>query len=180
MFSARVAFFHRSIRTAEPKVGAKLLAVYCGYDGADLMSSRKKSGLEGWQENRRFNTVTAGSNRGFAAVLVLVLLVVAWWHPAGRFYWLGAAALSTLLGVVLPVIFSPFNKLWHGFGLLLGRIVTPVLMTAVFVLVVVPTGLLLRLFGKDVLRVRRNPSSASNKSYWIQREDKSTSFPRQF
>lgn len=144
------------------------------------MSSRKKAGIEGWQENRRFNTITAGSNRGFAAVLVIVLLVVAWWHPAGRSYWLGAAALGALLGVLLPVVFSPFNTLWHGFGLLLGRIVTPVLMTVVFALVVVPTGLLLRLFGKDVLRMRRNPNPSNTKSYWVQREDKSTSFPRQF
>jgi hypothetical protein len=62
---------------------------------------------------------------------------------------------------------APLNRLWFRFGLLLGKIVTPIVMLLVFVLTVVPTGIVMRLLGKDPLR-RKFDKSAS--SYWVSRD----------
>lgn len=76
----------------------------------------------------------------------------------------GAALIA--LGALLPRTLHPLNVAWTKLGLLLGRVVTPVVMLFVYVLSVVPAGLLLRAFGKDLLRLEPDPGSPS---YWIDR-----------
>jgi hypothetical protein len=77
---------------------------------------------------------------------------------------LGAA--FALVAVVSPKLLRPLNVAWTKFGLLLNTVTSPVLMAVVFYLAVVPTGLVMRAFGKDPLRRKRNPAAAS---YWIPR-----------
>ena len=69
-----------------------------------------------------------------------------------------------LAGLAVPKLLHPLNMLWTKLGLLLGRIVTPVVMFLVYAISVVPIGLLLRLFGKDLLRLK-----PADSSYWIDR-----------
>jgi hypothetical protein len=71
------------------------------------------------------------------------------------------------LGAAWPAPLRPLNRLWFRIGLLLHRIVTPVVMGLVFFCSVVPIGLLMRALGKDLLRLRRE---ADAQSYWIERE----------
>ena len=59
---------------------------------------------------------------------------------------------------------APLNRLWARFGAVLHDIVNPVIMGLLFVTSIVPIGLLMRLLGKDFLRLRRDPSAAT---YWI-------------
>ena len=61
---------------------------------------------------------------------------------------------------------GPLNKAWLAFGALLHSIVSPVVMGVLFLGAVLPTGLMLRLFGRDGLRLKREPSRTS---YWIDR-----------
>lgn len=84
---------------------------------------------------------------------VAVLLVVA-----------GGALVGTAL--VRAPLLAPLNRAWLRLGLLLFRIVNPVVMFLIYATTVVPIGLVLRLRGKDLLRLRREPGSAS---YWIER-----------
>lgn len=72
-----------------------------------------------------------------------------------------------LLGLVFPVLLAPLNSLWTKLGLVMFKIVNPIIMLAVFILTIIPVGLLLKLFGKDSLRLRMEPES---KSYWIERD----------
>ncbi len=65
-----------------------------------------------------------------------------------------------------PSLLGSLNRLWTAFGLLLGRFVNPVVMFAVFCTTMIPIGLLLRLLGKDLLRLRADRQSDS---YWIER-----------
>jgi Saxitoxin biosynthesis operon protein SxtJ len=81
--------------------------------------------------------------------------------------WIGAAAVLAMLGIFLPGVLSPFNRAWSRLGMLLYKIVNPVVMTLLFCTAIVPVGLLMRLFGKDPLRLRRQPEAAS---YWIVRD----------
>ena len=61
------------------------------------------------------------------------------------------------------------NLLWFKFGMLLGKIVSPIIMAFVFFGVVTPTGLIMKLFNKDLLKLKRK----NKDSYWIDRKSKS-------
>jgi len=77
------------------------------------------------------------------------------------------SGLFLLLAVLVPRVLAPANRLWTKFGLLLHHIVSPLALGVLFFLVVTPTGLLMRLFGKDPLRLRFDPAADS---YWIKRD----------
>ena len=72
----------------------------------------------------------------------------------------------------------PLNKLWMRFGLLLSRIISPIILGIIFFGLVTPYGLIMSMFGRDELRLKKNKS----KSYWIDRNDDppQTNFKQQF
>jgi hypothetical protein len=113
----------------------------------------------------------ASSNRAFGWVFVTVFLIIALWPLVfdGTLRWwsLIAGTLLMLITVGAPSLLTVPNRLWLRFGLLLHRIVSPLVLGIMFYLVVMPMGLLMRSFGKDFLRLRRNDSA---ESYWIKRE----------
>lgn len=73
---------------------------------------------------------------------------------------------SVITGTV-TIFFSdlllPFNKLWYQFGLLLGKVVSPIVLGLIFFMLITPVALVTRLAGRDVLRLRKKVAS----SYWI-------------
>lgn len=118
----------------------------------------------------RTSAVTAGSERAFGFVFFMVFVIIATWplFSGGtlRLWSLGIAAAFLATAVIRPCWLSPLNRLWFLFGLLLHRIVTPVLMALLFFLVFTPTGLAMRLLRKDHLRRRLDPNA---ESYWVER-----------
>jgi hypothetical protein len=80
---------------------------------------------------------------------------------------LGVAAAFAGLSLSAPRVLFPLNYAWFRLGLLLHRVMSPAVIGAVFFLCVTPIGLLLRMFGKDVLSLRRR---ADLPSYWIVRD----------
>lgn len=121
----------------------------------------------------REEKVEGSSDRAFgllvAACLALVALAPLLHEPSQPIRW-WALALSTLF-LVLALLWSaalrPLNRLWLKLGLLLYRVISPLALGLLFYLTVSPVGLLMRIFGKDPLRLRRDPAAAS---YWIRRE----------
>ena len=81
-----------------------------------------------------------------------------------------------ILGILNSKILTPLNKGWVKFGELLGRIVAPLVMFLVFFIILTPIGILLKLLGKDLLKIKKNKLI---KSYWIHRKN-ITSMNRQF
>jgi hypothetical protein len=65
-----------------------------------------------------------------------------------------------------PAVLNPLNRVWLKFGLLLHKVVNPAIMALLFYGTVLPTGLIMRAMGKDLLRLKREPDAAS---YWIVR-----------
>jgi hypothetical protein len=105
---------------------------------------------------------------GFTFFIVFSLvgvLPILWSHPV-RWWSLGIAAVFLALTVLRPRILEPLNRVWFALGLLLHRCVSPVTMAVVYYAIVTPTGLLLRLLGKDVLGLRYDRSADT---YWIER-----------
>ena len=81
-----------------------------------------------------------------------------------------------ILGLLNSKVLEPLNKGWIKFGELLGRIIAPVVMFLVFFIILTPIGIVLKLFGKDLLKIKKNKLI---KSYWIHRKN-ITSMDRQF
>ena len=111
------------------------------------------------------------SDRAFgiviAAFLTLVALAPLRRHQPVRWWALAPAVIILAVACVRPAWLHSFNRLWTKLGLLLGRVVTPVVTGLLFYLIVTPVGFLVRLLGKDPLRLARDAQAAT---YWIERK----------
>jgi len=115
------------------------------------------------------------SDRAFGLTVGGILLAIALirWLPGAQ----GPDLLTGLLGMIgaglgtLGLVaadrLAPLNRAWTKLGLLLSKLVSPIVMFVVYALTVVPTGLMIRALGRDPLRLRRR---AEAESYWIVRE----------
>ncbi|MFL2894460.1 MAG: SxtJ family membrane protein [Candidatus Pelagibacter sp.] len=120
------------------------------------------------------------SNRNFGIVFFIVFLIIALWpilkQNEIRIWSLIISFIFFVLGLINSKLLTPLNKLWFKFGILLGNIIAPIVMGIVFFLVVTPTGLIMRFFRKDILRLKKN----SNDSYWINKDNTNSSMRNQF
>jgi len=118
----------------------------------------------------RDDKIEPGSDRSFGLVvggILLLLSIFQYFNGGTLYFWIGApGVVLVVLGIVAPKLLHSLNVLWTKLGLMLGRIVTPVIMFLVYIISVVPIGLILRMTGKDLLRMRRGDDKTS---YWINR-----------
>ncbi len=119
----------------------------------------------------RKDEIKGSSDRTFGLVFAALFAVIGLWpllSGAGVRIWaLAIAGLFLALALVKPGLLSPLNRLWTQFGLLLHKVVNPLVMGLLFYLTVTPIGLLMRLMGKDPLGRRFDRSV---ESYWIARD----------
>jgi hypothetical protein len=111
--------------------------------------------------------------RQFGFLFAFVFTLVAFWPlwplwplHAPNLYWLAGAGAWLVAALLVPGALAPLYKAWMAFGHVLGWINARIILGIVFFVVVTPIGLLLRLFGKDVLSMRLHRSG----SYWVQRD----------
>jgi hypothetical protein len=118
----------------------------------------------------REETATPGSDRTFGLVMAGALGVLSLfngWHHGRLWPWmLLLAALFALAGWLRPSWLHPLNRLWMMLGLILHRVVNPIVMGLLFYGTILPTGLVMRMRGKDLLRLKREEAADS---YWIVR-----------
>jgi hypothetical protein len=118
-----------------------------------------------------------GSDRSFGLVFAVVFSVVAliplWKGNGVRVWALPVSAAFLIAALARPSVLAPLNRAWTRLGILLGKIVGPIAAGVLFFGVVTPIGVLMRLLGKDLLRLRLEPESSS---YWL-RKDQETSSP---
>ena len=124
--------------------------------------------------------IKIGSNRSFGIVFFFVFLLIAVYplikNQDIRLWSLTVSVVFLTLGIFNSKILNPLNKLWFKIGIFLGKIVSPLIMGIIFFLVVTPTGLLMRLLGKDLLNLKFN----NNKSYWIEKDGPKSKMKNQF
>ena len=122
------------------------------------------------EDLKRGHQVERGSDRTLGLVFGAFFLIIGSWPLIGgnavRVWAIVVAAAFLAAAGVRPAVLAPLNRAWTWIGLLLHRVVSPVVLGAVFFLVVTPTGLLMRALGKDPLRLRLDRSAGS---YWIER-----------
>ena len=126
------------------------------------------------------DNVKIASNRSFGIVFFIVFLLIALYpliNSDGIRMWSVILSLIFLvLGLLDSKILTPLNKIWFKFGILLGRIISPIIMGIIFFFVVTPIGLIMRILGKDLLNLKYN----NNKTYWIEKTGPKSKMRNQF
>lgn len=124
--------------------------------------------MQGHEQLDREHEEPTSTNRAFGLVFAAVFALVGAWRTWGSHadgpWWFAPAAAFALLALFLPAPLAPLNRLWARFGLFLHGIVNPVMMGLLFAVAILPVGLLMRLAGKDPLRLRFEPAADT---YWI-------------
>ena len=124
--------------------------------------------------------IKISSNRSFGIVFFIVFFLIALYpliySKDIRIWSLLISLIFLILGSINSRILTPLNKLWFKFGILLGKIVSPIIMGIIFFLVVTPIGFIMRILGKDVLNLKFN----TNKTYWIEKTDPKSKMKNQF
>ncbi len=128
----------------------------------------------------RNTEIKIGSNKSFGIVFFIVFLLVALYPLINngdlRIWSFIIAIIFLILGLINSKVLTPLNKLWFKFGLLLGRVISPLIMGIIFFLVVTPTALIMRIIGKDLLSLKFN----NKKSYWIEKTGPKSKMKDQF
>ena len=124
--------------------------------------------------------IKISSNRSFGIVFFIVFLLIGTYpllnNDHVRIWSLIISIVFLILGLLNSKILFPLNKTWFKFGILIGKIISPLIMGLIFFVVVTPIGLLMRLLNKDLLKLKFN----KNKSYWIEKNEPKSKMKNQF
>ena len=120
------------------------------------------------------------SNRSFGILFFIVFLIIGLWplknNNDPNYIILGLSSIFLILGIINSKLLTPLNKAWVKFGEILGMIIAPIIMGLVYFIILTPISLLVRLSGKDLLKLKKNKSS----TYWIEREKNIGNMDKQF
>ena len=124
--------------------------------------------------------IKRSSNKSFGIVFFVVFIIIGFWPLLDintyRLWAIIIAVIFLTLGLINSRILTPLNILWFKFGIFLGKIVSPVVMGIIYFFVVTPTGLIMKILGKDLLNLKFN----NNKSYWIEKKGPKSKMKNQF
>ena len=124
--------------------------------------------------------IKIGSNRSFGLVFFVVFLLISIYpflkDENIRIWSLIISFIFLILGLLNSNLLSPLNKLWFKFGLLLGKIISPIIMGIIYFLIVTPIAIIMRLFKKDLLNLKFK----KNNTYWIDKSGPKSKMKNQF
>ena len=124
--------------------------------------------------------IKIGSNKSFGILFAIVFILIALWPLIKgneiRLWSLIISIIFLTLGLVNSKILTPLNKLWFKLGILLGNFIAPIIMGIIFFFVVTPTGIIMKLLRKDLIKLKKN----NDESYWIEKKDIKSSMKNQF
>ena len=126
------------------------------------------------------NEIKISSNKSFGIVFAIVFFLIGLWPIIKsndiRIWSLILSVIFLILGLMNSSILTPLNKIWFRFGIFLGNFIAPVVMGIIFFFVVTPIGLIMRLLGRDLIKLKKN----NENSYWIEKKDTESSMKKQF
>ena len=124
--------------------------------------------------------IKISSNKSFGIVFAVVFSLIALWPLLKgneiRLWSLIISLIFLILGFMNSKILTPLNKLWFKLGIFLGNFIAPIIMGIIFFFVVTPTGIIMKLLGKDLIKLKKN----NENSYWIEKKDIKSSMKNQF
>ena len=126
------------------------------------------------------NNIKIGSNRSFGIVFFVVFILIGFYPLLNDG---NLNIISILIGIIFLILgilnsrfLTPLNKIWFKFGILLGQIISPIVMGIIFFLVVTPIAFIMRVLGKDVLKLKKK----TDNSYWLKKTDLKSKMKNQF
>ena len=124
-----------------------------------------------WHESLATESAPSGSSdRAFGLLFSVVFAIIAtfavWKGRSSALWWLVAAFLSLVVALFAAPLLGPLNRGWRWLSLQLSKILNPIMMGIVFFAVLTPVAMIMRLAGKDPLRLRFEPEKPS---YWLAR-----------
>ena len=124
--------------------------------------------------------IKISSNKSFGIVFAVVFSLIALWPLIKgneiRLWSLIISIIFLMLGLLNSKMLTPLNKLWFKLGILLGNFIAPIIMGIIFFFVVTPTGIIMKLLRKDLIKLKKN----NDESYWIEKKDIKSSMKNQF
>ena len=127
-----------------------------------------------YEERSGHQKIVSSSDRSFGLTVGGILVVIVgyrWWGDSsldtiGTVLLVIAVPLITL-GAIYPPALAPLNKAWTKLGLVMFKVINPIIMFLIYVSTIVPIGFCLKAVGKDPLRLKTDPTA---KTYWIERD----------
>jgi len=126
------------------------------------------------------NNIKIGSNRSFGIVFFVVFILIGFYPLLNDG---NLNIISILIGIIFLILgilnsrfLTPLNKIWFKFGIFLGQIISPIVMGIIFFLVVTPIAFIMRVLGKDILKLKKN----TDNSYWIKKTELKSKMKNQF
>ena len=124
--------------------------------------------------------IKIGTNKSFGIVFFLVFIIISLYPVLNgeniRVWSLIISIIFLVLGLINSKLLNPLNKIWFTFGLLLGKIISPIIMGIIFFLVVTPIALFMKLLKKDLLNLKFNKKN----TYWIEKSGPKSKMKNQF
>lgn len=125
--------------------------------------------------------IKTGSNKSFGIFFFVIFIIIALWplliNEKIRIWSIIISIIFLTLGLLNSKILTPFNKLWMRLGILLGSIVSPIVMGIIYFGVITPIGLIMKLFGKDVLNLKLDKNKPT---YWLKKDEIKSKMKNQF
>jgi predicted membrane protein len=126
------------------------------------------------------SNIKIGSNKSFGIVFFVFFFIVSLFplFDGGniRIWSLIISIIFLILGILNSKILTPFNQVWFKFGILLGRLVSPVVMGVIFFAIVTPTSIIMMVLQKNLLNLKK----CNKKTYWIERSKIKSKMKNQF
>ena len=121
------------------------------------------------------------SNKSFGILFFIVFLIIGAWPlfkgNEANLYFLFTSMVFLILGLLNAKILTPLNNSWVKLGEILGKIISPIVMLTIFLFVVTPIAILIKIAKKDILNLKFNNKI---ESYWIERKENEGSMKNQF
>jgi hypothetical protein len=98
-------------------------------------------------------SITTNQAKDTGMAMVLICLLIAFF--GGKQFFYGLAILLTLINMIWPNVFKPVAKIWLGFSHILGSVMSRIILSIIFLVLVLPVGFVRRAIGKDPLQLKK-------------------------
>tara|TARA_X000000950_G_scaffold205530_1_gene247254 strand:- start:31987 stop:32370 length:384 start_codon:yes stop_codon:yes gene_type:complete len=120
------------------------------------------------------------SNKSFGLFFSFIFIIISLYPlkdgDSIRIWSLSISLIFLVLGLLNSNILRPLNKAWFRLGVYLGNIISPMIMAAIFFIIITPIGFLMRVFNKNLINLKKE----DKKSYWIKKQNNPTNMSDQF
>lgn len=131
-------------------------------------------------DSKQNSQIEIGSEKNFGIVFSIFFAILFFYslvdNDSPNVVALLLATIFILLAFIAPSIFKYPNIIWNTFGILIGKLVTPIFMMVIFLVIIIPFAVAFKIIGRDIMNIKFKKKN----SYWIIRKDKPQSMKLQF